>query len=110
MANPSYDATKEIVGIKGLIKSNGPARFATPITPSDTAAVAIGPGGTYAKRLWIGTPGTGTLTVIMASDQGNGGLGTPVLFSGVPVGIMDIQVRAVMATGTNASNIVGLAD
>jgi hypothetical protein len=109
MANPSYDATKE--NFRGLTQANGPARFATAITPSDTVAVAIGPGGGYAKRLWIGSvAGGATLTVIMAADQTNGGLGTPILFSGVLVGYMDIQVRAVMATGTLVSNIVGLCD
>lgn len=103
MANPTYDATKEV--FRGLTKSNGPSRFATVITPSDTAAVAIGPGGTYAKKLYIGV--AGDVTVIMASDTG---LGTPVLFKAHPVGYMDAQVRAVMATGTAATNILGLAD
>lgn len=109
MANPTYDATKEVPGIKGLIKSNGTARFAAVISPSDTVAVAIGPGGTYAKSLWIG--GTGAVTVITAADQSNGGLGTPVLISAVPAGtLLPIQVRAVMATGTAATLIVGLTD
>lgn len=107
MANPAYDATKEV--FRNLTKANGPARFATPIVPSDTAAVAIGPAASYAKKLWVG--GAGAITVIMAADQSNGGLGTPVLFSAVPAGTeLDIQVRAVMATGTTATLIIGLCD
>lgn len=107
MANPSYDQTKE--NFRGLVKQNGPARFATAITPSDTVAVAIGPGGGYAKRLWVG--GAGNIVVIMAADQTNGGLGTPVTFTAVPAGtLLDIQVRAVLATLTTATLIIGLCD
>lgn len=107
MANPTYDPTKE--NFRGLSKQNGPARFATVITPSDTAAVAIGPGGGYAKKLWVG--GAGAIVVIMAADQSNGGLGTAVTFSGVPAGtLLDIQVRAVLATSTTATLIIGLCD
>lgn len=106
MANPSYDATKE--NFRGLLKQNGPARFASAIVPSDTVAVAIGPGGGYAKKLYIGV--AGDVTVILAADQTANGLGTPVLFKAHPVGYMDAQVRAVMATGTAATNIVGLCD
>lgn len=103
MANPTYDATKEI--FRGQTLANGPSRFATVITPSDTLAVSIGPAGGYAKKLYIGV--SGDVTVIMAADQA---LGTPVLFKAHPVGYMDAQVRAVMATGTTATNILGLAD
>lgn len=106
MANPSYSAAEE----KFLATDNAssPARNATAITPSDTAAVAIGPGSSYAKALYVGV--TGNLTVITAGDNSNGGLGTPVLFSNVPVGWFPVQVRAVMATGTTASSIVGVSD
>lgn len=107
MANPAYDATKE--NFRGLTKQNGPARYATAITPSDTAAVAIGPGGGYAKKLWVG--GAGAISVILAADQSAAGLGTAVLFSGIPAGTwMDIQVRTVLATGTTATLIVGVCD
>lgn len=106
MANPAYDATKE--NFRNLVKQNGPARYASAIVNSDTVAVAIGPGGCYAKKLYIGV--AGDVTVILAPDQTNGGLGTPVLFKAHPVGYMDVQVRAVMATGTTATNIVGLCD
>jgi hypothetical protein len=100
MANPLFDQTK--------LPPLFPRRFdfATALAPSDTAAVAIQPSGGYAAALYIGV--AGNLTVIMAGDQSNGGLGTPVLLTAVPVGVLDIQVRAVMATGTTASGIVGL--
>jgi hypothetical protein len=68
----------------------------------------IGPGGVYAKALYVGV--TGNINVITADDSTNGGLGTPVLFSNIPVGWFPVQVRAVMATSTTATNIVGLAD
>lgn len=106
MANPAFDVKKD--RFSGVVDPHGIGKFASTVTPSDTAAVAIGPGGTYAKRLYIGV--AGDITVIMAGDAGNGGLGTPVLFKAHPVGYMDAQVRAVMATGTTATNIVGLAD
>lgn len=104
MANPTYDNTKE--PFRSQTKANGPSRFAATITPSDTNAVSIN--GEYAKKLYIGV--AGDVTVITAGDQSNGGLGTPVLFKSHPVGYMDVQVRAVMSTGTAATNIVGLVD
>ena len=109
MTTAVYNAALEITGIKSLVKSNGPARYATVVTPSDTVAVAIGPGGTYAKKLYVGV--TGDITLITAADQsGVGAVGTPVLFKAVPVGFLDVQVRQVLATGTTATNILGLAD
>ena len=51
-----------------------------------------------------------SVTVITAGDNTNGGLGTPVLLRAHPVGYCPLQVRAVMATGTTASSIVGIAD
>ena len=86
-----------------------PARFATAIVPSDTAAVAIGPGSKYAKRIYIG--GAGNVTLITAGDNSNGGLGTPVLYEAVPAGTyLNVQVRQVMNTGTSATYIVGESD
>ena len=76
--------------------------------PSDTTNVAIGPAGAYAKSLYIGV--AGDLTIITAGDNSNGLLGTPVLLKAHPVGYCPIQVRAVMATGTTATNIVGICD
>lgn len=107
-ANPAYVAGLDRYAVTGPASAPWPARFATSITPSDTAAVAIGPAGEYAKSLYVGV--TGNLTVITSGDNSNSGAGTPVLFSNVPVGWFPLQVRAVMATGTTASGIVGVAD
>jgi hypothetical protein len=107
MPNPTYDATKE--DFRGLTNVSGPARFAAAIVPSDTVGLAIGPGaGGYAKALYVG--GAGDLVVITVADATNNGLGTAVTFKAVPVGWFPVQVRAVMATGTTATNIVGVAD
>jgi hypothetical protein len=73
-------------------------RQAIPVTKSDTADIAP---GFVADALWIGTPGTGTLSVVMED-------GKTVDFAGVPVGKIDLAVRRVMSTGTNATNIVAL--
>ena len=107
MANPQYSPGPDRYMSAG--NAHWPARLAAAITKSDTLAVGIGPAGLYAKALWIG--GTGDVTVITAGDNSNNGLGTPVTFSAVPAGtLLNVQVRAVMATGTTATNIVGLAD
>ena len=106
MTNPLY--TVEPDRYLAASHADWPARYATAITPSDTANVAIGPAGCYAKALYVGV--SGNLTVITAGDTTNNNLGTPVLFSNVPVGWFPVQVRAVMNTGTTATNIVGVAD
>jgi hypothetical protein len=112
MANPLYTVEPDRYMSAG--NAHWPARYATAITPSDTANVAIGPAGCYAKALYIGVA-TSILTVITAGDNSNGGLGTPVSFSAIPAGtLLNVQVRAVLATtggGTSpGTNIVGLAD
>lgn len=66
------------------------------ITPHDTNMLEQ-----VTSRIYVG--GTGTLTAIMASGQS-------VLFSAIPVGtILPIRAVRVMATGTTATLIVGLA-
>lgn len=107
MANPLYSSAPD--RYMASSHANWPARYATAIAPSDTLALAIGPGaGSFAKSLYIGV--AGDVTLIAAGDNSNSGLGTAVLFKAVPVGILNVQVRAVLATGTTATNIVGLAD
>lgn len=106
MTNPLYSVEQDRYMSGG--HGDWPARFATAITPSDTLAVAVGPAGTYAKALYIGV--SGDVTVIAAGDNTNSGAGTPVKFTGYPVGWLPVQVRAVMNTGTTASSIVGVAD
>lgn len=67
---------------------------AAAVTPSDTTAVAF-------DGLWIG--GAGNVTVDMAGGE------TSVLFASVPAGtLLKIAVTKVHATGTAATNIVGL--
>jgi hypothetical protein len=88
-----------------------PARRAIAVTPSDTLDVTNAGGDNapcYAKALYVGV--TGNLSVVTASDNSNSGAGTAVLFQNVPVGWFPVQVRRVMATGTTASDIVGLYD
>lgn len=106
MSTATY--TKELDDYMGGARQDFPARFATAIAPSDTLAVAIGPGSKYAKALYVGV--TGNITLITAGDASSSGLGTPVLFSNVPVGWFPVQVRQVLVTGTSATNLVGVCD
>lgn len=108
MANPLYNSGPDRYMSSG--NADWPGRFATAITPSDTLAVSIGPStpGAYAKSLYIGV--AGDLTIITAGDNSNNGAGTPVLLKAHPVGYCPIQVRAVLAAGTTAQSIVGIAD
>lgn len=73
---------------------------AVAITPTD--ATAIGP----FSGLYVGV--AGDVTVVMRNGDGAGGV-TPVLFKAVPAGtILPIAVQGVNATGTTATNILGL--
>lgn len=72
-----------------------PAYDATAITPTDGTGTQF----QQCRALYIGT--TGNLVVEMAS-------GNQVTLNSVPVGIIDIQVHRVLATGTTATNIVAL--
>jgi hypothetical protein len=64
------------------------------ITPSDGTALAQ-----PCRAIFIG--GTGNLTVITNAGQ-------TVLFSNVPVGVLAISCSYVKATGTTATNLVGM--
>ena len=67
------------------------------ITPDD---VAVLPRAT--KAIYVGTGGD----VTVVSVRGD----SPVTFAGVPDGaVLDLRVKAIRATGTTASNLVGLA-
>jgi hypothetical protein len=72
---------------------------ATAITPADN--VAIGPFSAF----YVGV--SGDVTVIMRNGDAGGGL-TPVLFKAMPVGRHDYAIQCVNATGTTATNLVGL--
>lgn len=73
-------------------------RQALAVTKSDSTD--IGP-GFVSDALWIGTNGTGTLSVIMED-------GKQADFVGVPAGKIDLRVRRVLNAGTNATNILAL--
>ncbi len=77
-----------------------PARGAFAVTPSDTANLAA-----YAKSLYIGVTGDVTVVPMNAAADTD-----TVLFKAVPVGILPVQVRRVMATGTTATDIVALVN
>lgn len=107
----AYDVNKDRYIVPVVGSPSHPARRAIPVTPSDTKDVTNATGDNapcYAKALYIGV--TGDVTVVTAGDNGNALAGTAVLFKAHPVGYMPVQVRRVMATGTAATNIVGLYD
>lgn len=66
---------------------------AVAITPSDTLANAF-------SAIYVGVTGDITLTPA--------GQTTAVLFKAVPVGILPVACSAIAATGTTASQLVGL--
>lgn len=68
------------------------------VTPSDT--VDIRPGD-VSDGLYVGTPGDGTLSVVMSD-------GKPLALVGVTAGYHPLAVKRVNLTGTGASNIRAL--
>lgn len=70
-----------------------PAFGAYAVTPHDTNANA-------ARALYIGV--SGDVAVVTR------GRTTSVVFKSVPVGILPVQVSKVLATGTTATDILGL--
>lgn len=72
-----------------------PASKAYEITPDDDNDLPV-----HTRGIYVGL--AGNLTVILQGDT------TQVTFVGVPVGIMPIRVKRVMATGTAAEDLVGL--
>ena len=92
-----------------LLGPHMPARRAIAVTPNDNNDVTKGGGDnapSYASALYVGV--AGDISLITAGDNSANGAGTPVLFKAVPVGVLNVQVRRVKATGTTATNIVGL--
>lgn len=77
--------------------ASGPARDAFVITPSDTVNLP------KTARLFVG--GSGNITVTLA-DMADG---DSVTLAGVPAGFAPLMVKRVWATGTAATNLVGLA-
>ncbi len=74
-----------------------PAETCFPIVPDNQQELAVA-----TKALFVGTGGDLALVPIRGTN--------PVIFRNVPSGsILDVRVRVVMATGTTATDIVGLA-
>jgi hypothetical protein len=74
-----------------------PARNCFSITPNDTAALPFVP-----KAIYIGTGGNLVIRAIDSSSD--------VTFTNVPNGtILDIRATSIRATGTSATNLIGLA-
>lgn len=74
-----------------------PARICFPVTPSDSGGLAR-----VTKAIFVGTGGNINLRTVGSTD--------PVTFRNVPSGaILDLRVVSVLALGTTASDIVGLA-
>lgn len=74
---------------------DSPAKHAVAITPNDAADLA-----TATRGIYVGTGGD--IAVVMVG-------GESVTFTAVPQGmILSIRVTRVLATGTTASNLVGV--
>lgn len=70
-----------------------PAVGAVAVTPSDSAT-------NNARALYIGV--SGDVAVVTRGKTAS------VVFKSVPVGVLPVQVTKVLATGTTATNILGL--
>lgn len=76
---------------------NSPAERAFAISPHDTNPLAL-----TTRAVWVGT--TGDLAALLVGDT------TAVTFVNVPDGtLMPIRAKLVLDTGTDATNLVGLA-
>ena len=75
---------------------SGPAAHGFAVTPNDSTTL-----GETTRALYVGS--AGAIAVLMAS-------GASISFANVPAGtILPIRVNKVMATGTSATNMIGLA-
>ena len=77
--------------------ASGPATSAFAIVPSDTTDLPT------VARLYVGT--SGNIEVTLSGMPS----GTSVVLAGVPAGFAPLLVKRVWATGTAATNLVGLA-
>lgn len=66
------------------------------VTPSDTAELELGP----CRALWVGV--SGDVAVIAVGDT------SAVTLVGVPAGVLPVMAKRVMATNTDATDIVAL--
>lgn len=75
--------------------SVGPASNGFPIVPDDASNLAE-----TVRAIYVG--GTGTITLVLSS-------GAELTFTNVPTGIvLPVRAVSVKATGTDATNLVGL--
>lgn len=80
----------------------GPSSKPVAITPSDVTDLT----NSGIKSIYVG--GAGNIAVIGLNDTTNGGAGTAVTFTAVPVGTtLPVIPKKVLATGTTATNLVG---
>jgi len=94
----SYDPTKDHFAAHGASPKT-PARVAQAITPNDSTDLT-----TYAKALYVGVAGDLRVLPVANADD------AAVTLKNHPIGYAPIQVRRVLATGTTATDIVGLVD
>ena len=74
---------------------SGPAAHGFAVTPSDSALLAE-----TTRALYVGS--AGNLVVVMAS-------GSTITFTAIPSGtVLPVRVSKIMATGTSATDILGL--
>jgi hypothetical protein len=87
-------ATDKFVNVQGGLQSPPPNTFA--ITPSDTTELPF-----VARAVYVGV--TGDITLRLANDPGS------VTLKAIPAGTtLPIRARQIYATGTGASQLVGL--
>lgn len=79
-----------------MASENESARSASTITPNDSTALTF-----TTRAIYVGTGGD--LTVVLVDDS------NPVTFKNVASGqLLSVKAKQVKATGTTASNLVGL--
>ncbi len=74
---------------------DAPCAYAAAVTPSDTVEL-----GFVTRAIYVGV--AGDVTVVMGTK------GAAVLLKAMPVGLYNMRVRQIKATGTAATNIVAL--
>lgn len=76
---------------------DSPATSSYAVTPNDTTDLTIS-----VKAIYVGV--TGDIKVELVNDA----VGDAVVLKAVPVGLLKIRARRIWATGTTATNIIGL--
>lgn len=79
-----------------LTTDTSPAQNGVAITPNDTVSAT----NQIFRAIYVGVAGNVTMRSSPTSE--------PVLYTAVPVGVLPVNCQWVYATGTTATNIVGL--